>query len=1186
MFLKQLETAGFKSFADKIDIKFVSGVTAVVGPNGSGKSNITDAIRWVLGEQSARSLRGSKMEDVIFSGSETRHSKGYAEVTLTLDNEDHTLPLEFEEVQVTRRVYRSGDSEFYINQESCRLKDIVDLFMDSGLGREAFSIISQGKVEEILSSKPKDRRVIFEEAAGVLKYKQRKRKAEAKLEETEDNLYRVKDILSEIEDRVEPLKEQASIARDYLEKKEELETEEVALLVTQIEDMHGEWQALEAYIEYHRKQEQELDEKVEQKQTEVENKREETAHLDSLIEETHGTMLQLTKELEGLNGKRELFQEKKKHYEEKKESLENDRVKMRKELTSSEEALKEAKEHKRKKKRIEKDTKDQIDRTASALYEEIDTIEQTIESLKADYIDLLNDQAAKRNEKQHLKRRADQLKTNQSDERTTELREELTKMKGTHQDIVEKLHPLEAEEVQLTTELKEKEDQWKQTKQSYEEWQQKLYQGYQHMESLRSKKGALEEMKESFAGYFQGVKAVLKARDNRQLKGVEGSVLEKVTIPKEFMTAIETALGAQAQHVITADEASARNAIEWLKKTNQGRATFLPMEAIKERFVPERTLEGVRKESGFVGVASALIQVDSKYNAILRNLLGHILIADTLETANAIARKTGRKFKVVTLEGDVVNPGGSMSGGAKSGKSSSLFSQEQELKDLTEKVADYEEKMKRAEKKVKSLKESMEEQERHLQKVEQKSSEVEKEVRTHREEERKLQFSIDNYEERLAFLDREYVQQKEEYDKTSKDMLAIDSDLDELEKKIEQTQQEIDRLTNVKAEKEQNKDALRKKEQELKVQLATHQAEARNAEEKVRQIEAEHKEKAASLQKVEESYEELMSFFHSEETKEELEEKINAKGEEKEALSSKLTEAKDKRRLLQTEVEDLDAVIRETNRIHSNFVQNLQDKEVKANRLDVELENLLRYLEEEYVMTYEKAKATYERVADVDEATTRVKLIKRGIEELGTINLAAIDEYEEVRERFEFLKGQEEDLLSAKETLRTVMSEMDQEMERKFKETFQAIRGQFEHVFRQLFGGGKADLTLTDPDDLLETGVEIVAQPPGKKLQNMNLLSGGERALTAITLLFSILKVRPVPFCVLDEVEAALDEANVDRFAQFLTDFSAETQFIVITHRKGTMEHADVLYGVTMQESGVSSVVSVKLEESESLLEV
>ncbi|WP_347860621.1 chromosome segregation protein SMC [Salimicrobium sp. PL1-032A] len=1060
MFLKQLETAGFKSFADKIDVKFVPGVTAVVGPNGSGKSNITDAIRWVLGEQSARSLRGSKMEDVIFSGSETRHSKGYAEVTLTLDNEDHTLPLEYEEVQVTRRVYRSGESEFYINQEVCRLKDIVDLFMDSGLGREAFSIISQGKVEEILSSKPKDRRVIFEEAAGVLKYKQRKRKAEAKLEETEDNLYRVKDILSEIENRVEPLKEQASIARDYLEKKEELESEEVALLVTQIEDMHEEWRTLEAHIEGQRKQEQELSAKLEQKQAEVKSKREDISRVDALLEETHGRMLQLTKELEGLNGKRELFQEKKKHYEEKKETLENDRVTLREELGSLEETLKTEKERRDEKKRIEKETKKQIEMTASALYEEIDTIEESVESLKADYIDLLNEQAAKRNEKQHLKKRADQLHTNRSDARTNELREDIKRMKDEHQDISEKLTPLETEESQLNQQLKDTEKQWKQTKQSYEEWQQKLYQGYQYMESIRSKKGALEEMKESFAGYFQGVKAVLKARDNGQLSGVEGSVLEKVSIPKPYITAVETALGAQAQHVITEDEASARQSIEWLKKTNQGRATFLPMESIKERSVPARTLEAIRNTNGFVGVASNLIHVESPYTTIIGNLLGHILIADSLETANIIAKQTGRKFKVVTLEGDVVNPGGSMSGGAKSGKSSSLFSQDQELKELTEKVADYEEKMKRAEKKVQSLKEDMNEQRDQLEKMEEKRSEITEKVRAQKEEKQKLQMSIDNHEERLAFLDREYVQQEEEYNKTNEDMLAIDQELNGLEQRIEDTQKEIDRLSKVKDEKEQNKDALKEKEQALKVDLATHQAEARNAEEKVRQMEAEYEQTASSLEKVEESYEELMEFFHSEETKEQLEEKIEIKKKEKERLSSELTDTKEERKTLQNEVEQLDATIRETGRMHSNFVQDLQSKEVKANRLDVELENLLRYLEEEYVTTYEKARTSYARVADVEEATTRVKLIKRGIEELGTVNLASIDEYEEIRERFEFLKGQEEDLLAAKGTLRTVMNEMDEEMERKFKETFQSIRGQFEHVFRQLFGGGKADLPL------------------------------------------------------------------------------------------------------------------------------
>ncbi|SIS62733.1 chromosome segregation protein SMC [Salimicrobium salexigens] len=1186
MFLKNLETVGFKSFADKIDVQFVPGVTAVVGPNGSGKSNITDAIRWVLGEQSARSLRGSKMEDVIFAGSETRRSQGYAEVSLTLDNRDKTLPLEYDEVQVSRKVYRTGESEFLINKEPCRLKDIVELFMDSGLGKETFSIISQGKVEEILNSKPKDRRVIFEEAAGVLKYKQRKQKAEGKLEETEANLYRVKDILSEIEGRVEPLKRQASIASDYLEKKEDLKKEEVALLVTQIEDMDEEWKMLEETIENQRQQERKLAEKVAGQEQKIAEIREKSSYTDNSIEETHGQLLQCTKELESLTGKRELFQEKKKHYEEKKEALEHNQSKLREELKELEDLSREAEQTRTEKKQKVQNTKAELKTTASVLYEEIETIDETIESLKADYIDLLNEQAAKRNEKQHLNKRLHQLDTAHSDTRTKKLREELEDVKNQLKEVSEKLRPLEEEEQRLKDACDVKSKEWTETKNSYEEWRQKLYQGYQHMESFKSRKNALEEMKESFAGYFQGVKAVLKAREERKISGIEASVLEALSIPEEYMTAIETALGAQAQHVITENEKSARNAIEWLKKTNQGRATFLPLDAVKERFVPERTIENLRTLDGFIGVASALVEAEEKHRVIPDHLLGHIIIARDLQSANAIAKATGRKFKAVTLEGDVVNPGGSMSGGAKSGKSSSLFTQEQELKELRKKVADYDRKMQNAEKKVKNLKESMNEKEKSLRELEEENDSIKEQARRCREKEKELQFSLSNYEERLSFLDKEYSQQKEEQVRTEEDGKKIELELKDLEDKISRTSEEVDRLTLVKKEKEENRETLVAKEQELKVALATQKAEAENAEDHYAQVTSAYEEKQNALKEVEKNHTELMEFFDNKETKEEIEKKITVKKEQEKTLSDTLNNLKEKRRSYQEEMEELDTQLREDHRIHSNYLQNLQDKEVKANRLDVELENSLRYLEKEYVMTFEKAKSIYHRVDNTDEAVTRVKLIKRGIDELGNVNLSAIDEYEEVKERFDFLKDQEEDLISAKETLRNVMNEMDDEMKRKFEETFVQIRGEFNGVFNQLFGGGKADLKLTDPDDMLETGVEIIAQPPGKKLQNMSLLSGGERALTAITLLFSILKIRPVPFCVLDEVEAALDEANVDRFARFLTEFSTDTQFIVITHRKGTMEHADVLYGVTMQESGVSSVVSVRLEESESLLEV
>ncbi|UOQ43081.1 chromosome segregation protein SMC [Halobacillus salinarum] len=1188
MFLKRLDTKGFKSFAERVTVDFVNGVTSVVGPNGSGKSNITDAIRWVLGEQSAKSLRGSKMEDIIFAGSDSRKPLNMAEVTLTLNNKDQTLPLDYEEVSVTRRVYRSGESEFYINNQTCRLKDIVDLFMDSGLGKEAFSIISQGKVEEILSSKAEERRSIFEEAAGVLKYKQRKRKAEQKLGETQENLNRVEDIVYEIEGQLEPLKLQASVAKDYLEKKEELKKIEVSLLITQIESLHSDWQKLLDELKEIKQQEEELNNSIESGQEKIERQRDQMQALDESIEDLQETLLVLTKDLENLEGKKELMKERHKHYSENKTKIEGEYKELSIKLEELKVTLQKENSELTEARNQGRQLKKELKETNETLSQGAQNIEDQIEELKSEYIDLLNDQAAKKNEKQLLSQQQEQLSTKQDrqQDKFKDLRLEREKTEKKLTSVQTACTEKEQERTGLQRRHAELSQSYEKNEAAYQEWQQKLYQGYQYMEKLRSKKEMLEDMKEDFSGYFQGVREVLKAREAGKLSGIEGAVIEVMEVPSHLITAIETALGAQAQHVIVTDERSGRAAIHWLKQTNKGRATFLPLSSIHPRSLHGQAAGSLENLEGVVGVAGDLVSYQEKHKKAIQHLLGHIVIAETLEQANAIARQLNRKYRVVTLEGDVVNPGGSMSGGAQKKSGQSLFTRDKELQELTQKISTYEQKTAEVEKKVQHLKTSVQKEKQEAERLKVQLEEAQNEEYEIQSQKRELELKVQHLNDQLQLFDQDQLQFREDHQYTNEKLDSLEAALSELNHQLETIQQEIESLTERKQKQKLDEDHLQGRVQELKVLIAEQDSFINNQQEKVERYRVSYQETEAQLVQNKDSYQQLVEIVESNQTEEEIGEQIEQTKQRKQATSQLIQERRKERNEYGVNVQEAERLLKETKRRHGNFVQEIQQKEVKEGRMDVELENLLTYLQEEYVMTFEKAKQNFPRVEDIRQAETDVKLIKRSIDELGTVNLGAIEEYDRILERYEFLTGQQEDLLEAKRTLHSIINEMDGEMQRRFEDTFTKIKAEFGSVFQSLFGGGKADLVLTSPEDLLETGVDIVAQPPGKKLQNLSLLSGGERALTAIALLFSILRVRPVPFCVLDEVEAALDEANVDRFAKFLKEFSSKTQFIVITHRKGTMEESDVLYGVTMQESGVSKLVSVKLEETTELLEV
>jgi chromosome segregation protein len=1187
MFLKQLEVMGFKSFAERISVEFVPGVTAVVGPNGSGKSNIIDAIRWVLGEQSAKSLRGSKMEDVIFAGSDSRKALNIAEVTLVLDNEDGALPIDYSEISVTRRVFRSGDSEYLLNKQPCRLKDIIELFMDSGLGKEAFSIISQGKVEEILNSKPEERRTIFEEAAGVLKYKTRKKKAESKLFETQENLNRVNDILHELEGQVEPLKIQASMAKDYLEKKEELEKFEVALTVYDIEDLHKQWESVSVDFEKHGREEIALSSRVQKKEAVLAQTRDKIAALDESITNLQEILLSTSEELEKLEGRKQVLIERKKNSStnetQLKQSIDEAETRLA-QLSSEKNSLQETF------KGIETEVSElkvELSTKQSQFKHYSENIEEIIESYKSDYIEKLNQQAAAKNEIQYLQQQLEQQSSRSG-------RLEAENEKYVHQrDELQKNHKVLSKELQQQKEkidehiflYREEQKKLESVKTKYEKQEKTLYQAYQYLQQAKSRKEMLEEMEDDYSGFFQGVKEVLKARDGA-LSGIEGAVAELIQVPKQYETAMETALAASMQYIVTATEEDGRKAISYLKKNQYGRATFLPMNIIKGKSISESQINMLKGHPSFIGVGSQLINYDSRYQMIMSNLLGNVLITKDLKGAGEIAKLVQYRYRLVTLDGDVVNPGGSMSGGTIKQKKNSLLSRKGELEEMKEKLSAMETQTEQLQLQVKSLKEESAFREKKLEEMR-----VSGERQRLKEQEllsqlRENELSQQNLDERLSLYDlekKDYTSIKEKHDSRTNELSKL---LDDIQQEIKELDKKIEELTLQKNSERTSKDALSDEISDMKANLAARneqQAGTRNQLERVKENKAETEKRLKTLKEdLQWLQTEMKDNFSGE--KQLIEKAENCAGQKSETTEL-ISIRRDERLKLQQTVEDEELELKELKRQHKGLVTALKDEEVKINRLDVELENRLDHLREEYMLSFEAAKNDYPLTIEVEEARRKVKLVKLALEELGTVNIGAIDEYERVKERYEFLLEQKEDLTEAKDTLYQVINEMDTEMIRRFDQTFSAIQVEFEGVFKALFGGGRAELKLTDPSDLLHTGVDIVAQPPGKKLQNLGLMSGGERALTAIALLFSILKIRPVPFCILDEVEAALDEANVQRFSQYLKKFSDDTQFIVITHRKGTMEEAHVLYGVTMQESGVSKLVSVRLQETHELLE-
>lgn len=1181
MYLKKIEIAGFKSFADRTVIEFDRGLTAVVGPNGSGKSNITEAIRWVLGEQSAKNLRGGKMPDVIFAGSDARKALNRAEVTVVLDNTERHLPLDFNEVSITRRFTRSGESDFYINKQNCRLKDITELFMDSGLGKESFSIISQGKVEAIFNSKPEDRRGIFEEAAGVLKYKQRKKQAEQKLFETEDNLNRVQDIIYELEGQLAPLRFQSQDAQNFLKLREELTEVEVGVNVVEIDQLKEQWLEHSAKVETLLQTTAALVSQIQETEDEVQTLRMQRQQLDELIDQTQRQLLAVTESYEQAEGQKNVLAERSKNTESTVSEYRQTLHSLTEKEKKFQEECEQLQEEKREKEAILAKANEQLGNLETQLVRYQKSAKEQLEDYRAEYVDLMQQQANLRNELKHLEREYQQeTQKNQKDmQRYEQLMQEKTKLAEKQEEAAQQLETTAVKTSELREKYMSMKQQMDEKKAQLNQREKQMFDAMGILQQARARRKSLQELQENYAGFYQGVRSILQRKD--QFPGIKGAVAELIHVPKEYALGIETALGSASQHVVVADEKTARDCITHLKKNRLGRATFLPLSTIKPKQFPEGMKRSIENHPGFVGIASELVSYDQEVSTIIQNILGITILAKDLPSANQLAKAVQYKYRVVSLEGDVMNPGGAMTGGAnKRGNQGNLFSQANELEELTEKIVQMDGQLKELEQQVRALKQELLHLEQGLDRVR-----VEGEQSRLDEQEWKNQQDI--LASQMVQLAKE--QKIFEYDskelqdflsKYETDKKRWSEELEHLDRRKEELDQAMSQVDQLEKENEQKRDSLQQEIQQVQAQLAVAQEQVRHLDHQMQEKQQQLEETVSEIERLKNQIELLSTnqFEHTE-TQESVLAKMEQLHSEKIRLQDLLDESKQKRAQVQESVTMFDQQLVERNKEHQQLLNQKSSAEVEKNRLEMGMDNRLQYLQEEYQLTYEAGKETYPLTMELPAAKEKIRQIKASIQKIGPVNLNAIEQFEQVDERYRFLVEQRDDLLAAKESLFGTMNEMDEVVKERFSAVFEAIREKFVQVFPAMFGGGHAELRLTDPQNLLETGIDIIAQPPGKKLQSLSLLSGGERALTAIALLFSIIQVRPVPFCILDEVEAALDEANVARFGHYLSKFENETQFIVITHRKGTMEAADVLYGVTMQESGVSKMVSVRLEE-------
>ncbi|CDR60307.1 chromosome segregation protein SMC [Staphylococcus schweitzeri] len=1183
VYLKSIDAIGFKSFADQTNVQFDKGVTAIVGPNGSGKSNITDAIKWVLGEQSAKSLRGSKMEDIIFSGAEHRKAQNYAEVQLRLDNHSKKLSVDEKEVVVTRRLYRSGESEYYLNNDRARLKDIADLFLDSGLGKEAYSIISQGRVDEILNAKPIDRRQIIEESAGVLKYKKRKAESLNKLDQTEDNLTRVEDILYDLEGRVEPLKEEAAVAKEYKTLSQQMKHSDIVVTVHDIDQYTNDNQQLDQRLNDLKGQQAAKEADKKSLVQKIQQYKGERQQIDNDVESMNYQLVKATEAFEKYTGQLKVLEERKKNqsetnarYEEEQENLNELLENIINEQTEAKSVFETLKEK-------QKELNGIIRQLEKQLYISDEAHDEKLEEIKNEYYTLMSEQSDVNNDIRFLKHTIEENEAKKSrlDSRLVEVFEQLKEIQGQIEITKKEYQKVSKELANVDKEIKDIEKSLTDTKKSQNEYEEKLYQAYRYTEKMKMRIDSLAAQEEEYTYFFNGVKHILKAK-HKDLKGIHGAVAEIIDVPSKLTQAIETALGASLQHIIVDTEKDGRSAIQFLKERNLGRATFLPLNVIQSRVIATEIKSIASNANGFISIASEAVNVAPEYQSIIENLLGNTIIVDHLKHANELARAIKYRTRIVTLDGDIVNPGGSMTGGG-ARKSKSILTQKDELTTMRNQLEDYLRQTESFEQQFKDLKAKSDQLSEQYFERSQKHNVLKEQVHH-------LEMELD----RLTTQETQIKNDHEEFefekndgytsDKSRQTLSEKEAQLENIKVSLKRLEDEIERYTKLSKE---GKESVLKTQQSLhqkQSDLAVVKERIKAQQQTIERLNNQHQQTKHQLKEVKEK----IAFFNSDEVMGEqafqnIKDQINGQQETRTRLSDELDKLKQQRIDLNEQIDTQEAMLQECHQDILSIENHYQDIKAEQSKLDVLTNHAMDHLNDEYQLTVERARVEYVSEESIDALRKKVKLMKMSIEELGPVNLNAIEQFEELNERYTFLSEQRTDLRKAKETLEQIINEMDQEVTERFKETFHAIQGHFTTVFKQLFGGGQAELQLTE-SDYLTAGIDIVVQPPGKKLQHLSLLSGGERALTAIALLFAILKVRSAPFVILDEVEAALDEANVIRYATYLNELSDETQFIVITHRKGTMEFADRLYGVTMQESGVTKLVSVNLNTIDDVL--
>lgn len=1180
MYLKRIEMQGFKSFADKTVLEFKPGITTVIGPNGSGKSNISDAIRWVLGEQSMKSLRGAKSEDIIFAGTQARKSLGFAEVSIVIDNNDNKLPIEYSEVTVTRKIYRSGETGYFINKVPCRLKDILELFMDTGIGKDGYSIIGQGKIDEILSNKSEDRRHIFEEAAGIVKYRTRKQESEKKLEQTKLNLLRINDILAEIEANIEPLKLQSDKAKQFLDLREELKSIEVGLFIYNINTYKEKLEQLVKDEDIITSQKEAEDSKMEALQASKEELRQVVDDITAQIENMQNIGFESSNKIEKINSEIGISNERIQNNSANKQRLEAEIL----EVKSRIEELKEEQKQKLEKKtnltsNKEKFEKELAEKEAelAELSKKLSAKELEIEGKKQivqDNIDKKYELAAEINTQdvnyENLEKRKKQLK-NEIDSVISELdstrygKNEISK--GFYD--IESKRNIAVENLEKSVQAKEQNMQ--KLKQYEEEISKLTY--TQRMKQARHQ--FLIETEKEKEGYNKTVKSLLVAcdKDSTLNKGIHGVLANLISVEKEYETAIEMCLGQSLQNIVTSTEQDAKKMIEYLRTNSLGRASFLPIASVQGK-----KLDKLTKMDGVIGIASDLVKCKKEYEQIILSLLGRTVVVEDMDTAIALAKKDKYSFRIVTLKGDIISSSGSISGGSVQTKTVNILGRSREIEDLEKELKKLEKQIadKTAEKEeyASSIGDSIEQ----TAKLEKELQEIEIVYATEKQKMVAVEENITRLENRLAKLKEEVTQTEKQKEENRLLKEQKEAEIQELTQQIEELNKVIEEFALNNKDNQKYIDDLNFDITNLKISVTSFDESESSIEEMVERISQDIKNNEQSI----ENKNQNILAITEENTK--LEQTITEYNNQIEQIKQEVTNSGTKvEELKQERIAKNEKLVNTENEIQSQFstLESLKEQiiklDVKKTKLEQDLQQVVESLWNEYELTPNSTEE-YQKPNNVATAQKQVNSLRNKIKDLGSINIDSIEEYKKTKERYDFMSEQRLDLENTASKLRKIIGDMTTTMQNQFKEKFELINKNFNEVFTELFNGGKAELILENEENILECGIDIRVQPPGKKLQNMMLLSGGEKAFTAIALLFAILKINPAPFCILDEIEAALDDVNVYRFAEYLKKFCKQTQFLVITHRKGTMEAGDSVYGVTMEENGISKLLSIKLK--------